>query len=63
MQISCEVEDTKIIEEGLKIILNLSKFQQIGSLIDYYESESYSLNELVESERKELKLILKAEFT
>ena len=63
MQITCENEDTKIIEDGLKIILNLSKFQESGSLIDFYESESYSLNELIEPEKKELKSILKAEFT
>jgi len=62
MQISCEIEDTKIIEDGLKIILNLSKFQEGGSLVDSYESESYSVNELIEPEKKILESILKAEF-
>ena len=62
MQISCEIADTKVIEEGLKIILNLSKFHENGSLIDLYEFESYSLNELIEPEKRILKSILKAEF-
>ncbi len=62
MQISCEIEDTKIIEDGLKIILDLSKFQEGGSLVDSYESESYSLNELIEPEKKILESILKTEF-
>ena len=62
MQLSYEIEDTKIIEDGLKIILNLSKFQEGGRLVDSYESESYSLNDLIESEKKILVSILKAEF-
>lgn len=62
MQISWEIKDPKIIEDGLKIILNLSNFQQCGSLIDDYESESYSKDDLTEPDKKIFKSILEAEF-
>ncbi|MFW9999119.1 MAG: hypothetical protein ACFE9Q_07115 [Candidatus Hodarchaeota archaeon] len=58
-----EFEDKKIVEEGLKIIINLSKFKQCGALLDSYERESYSIDELPESDKTLLGSILKEEFT
>jgi hypothetical protein len=61
MQASYELED-KNIEEGLKIIVNLSKFRECGILLDSYELNSYPINQLIESEKALLESILKAEF-
>ncbi|UCD02042.1 MAG: hypothetical protein JSV23_03195 [Promethearchaeota archaeon] len=63
MQVSDELEDKKILEEGLKIIINLCRFKECGDLLDSYEIESHSLGELAESEKTLLGSILKAEFT
>ncbi|MFX1569973.1 MAG: hypothetical protein ACFFCV_16585 [Promethearchaeota archaeon] len=63
MQASHEFEDQKIVEEGLKIIINLYKFKECGELLDFYELESQTINELPESEKILLGSILKAEFT
>ncbi len=63
MRASDEFEDQKIVEEGLKIIINLCRFKECGELLDSYELESQSLNELPETEKILLGSILKAEFT
>ncbi|UCC18242.1 MAG: hypothetical protein JSV62_08990 [Promethearchaeota archaeon] len=55
-------EDKNIIEEGLKIIVNLSRFKECGALLDYYEKESLSINDLAVTEKTLLGSILKAEF-
>ena len=57
-----EIENKCILEEGLKIIINLCKFSERGYLHDPYESESYSINDILESDKDVLVLILKAEF-
>ncbi len=62
MNASDEFRDTQIIEEGLKIIINLSNFKDCGALLDSYEKESHSINELAEPEKTLLGSILKAEF-
>jgi hypothetical protein len=54
--------DKKIVEEGLKIIINLYKFKECGALYDCYEIDSHAINELAESEKTLLGSILKAEF-
>ena len=63
MQNSVEFEDKNIVEEGLKIIINLCKFKECGDLLDSYEQESYPVNHLIESEKILLNSILQAEFT
>lgn len=63
MQVSYETENKKIIEDGLKIILNLCNFNECGDLMDSYESESHSVTELMESEKNICKSILLAEFS
>ncbi len=63
MQVSNEMENQEIIEDGLKIILNLSELKKCGELLDSYEIDSFSINELIEPEKKELMSILKLEFT
>jgi hypothetical protein len=55
--------DRNIVEEGLKIIINLYKFKECGALFDCYETESHPIYELAESEKTLLGSILKAEFT
>lgn len=62
MQNSVEFEDQNIVEEGLKIIINLCKFKDCGDLLDSYEQESYPVNQLIESEKTLLNSILQAEF-
>lgn len=62
MNSSNELVDKKIIEEGLKIIINLYNFKECGALSDCYEIGSYTINELAESEKTLLGSILKAEF-
>ncbi|MFX1418536.1 MAG: hypothetical protein ACFE9N_06420 [Promethearchaeota archaeon] len=57
-----EFEDKNIVEEGLKIIVNLSRFKECGALFDYYEKESLSINDLAVTEKTLLGSILKAEF-
>ncbi|MFW9990133.1 MAG: hypothetical protein ACFFC3_15930 [Candidatus Odinarchaeota archaeon] len=54
--------DKSIIEEGLKIIISLCRFNECGVLLDSYELESYPINQLIESEKKLIESILKAEF-
>ncbi|MHA2182367.1 MAG: hypothetical protein ACXAAH_13190 [Promethearchaeota archaeon] len=56
------IENTCILEEGLKIILDLCKFRERGYLHDPYKSESYSFNESMEPEKNLLVSILRAEF-
>jgi len=63
MHVSYKLEDTKILEEGLKIIVNLCRFKECGDLLDSYELESHSISELAEAEKNLLGSILKAEFT
>ena len=63
MHASNEFNDKKIVEEGLKIIINLCRFNECGELLDSYEAESHGINELQESEKTLLGSILKAEFT
>jgi hypothetical protein len=63
MNISQEFEDKQMVAEGLKMILNLCKFKECGELFDFYESDSYSVNELTKPEKSLLNSILKAEFT
>jgi len=63
MQISHEMENQEIIEDGLKIILNLSELKKCGELLDSYEKDSFPINKPIETEKKELKSILKLEFT
>ena len=60
---SDEIENKQIIAEGLKMILCLCNFRECGHLIDYYESESHSINDLTKSDRFLMESILKAEFT
>ena len=55
-------ENKCILEDGLKIILNLCKFRERGYLPDSYKSESYPVNELMEQDKDVLYSILKAEF-
>ena len=62
MKVSDEIENKHMIADGLKIILGLYKFKECGSLIDSYELESYSSNNLVELEKNIMDSILKAEF-
>ncbi|MFW9969264.1 MAG: hypothetical protein ACFFDF_03625 [Candidatus Odinarchaeota archaeon] len=62
MHTSDEITDNKIVEEGLKIIVNLYKFKECGALLDLYERESYPINELAEPEKTLLGSILMAEF-
>jgi len=63
MHTADEFRDTQIVEEGLKIIINLFRFKECGLLLDSYESESHPINELTETEKTLLGSILKAELT
>ena len=63
MQISNEDDNKKIIEKGLKIILNLCEFKECGNLLDSYEIESFDIRDLIESEKQVFDSILVAEFT
>ncbi len=63
MQISHEMENQEIVEDGLKIILNLSELKKCGELLDSYEKDSFPITELIEPEKKLLLSILKLEFT
>ncbi|MFX1596938.1 MAG: hypothetical protein ACFFBK_12845, partial [Promethearchaeota archaeon] len=51
MQASDDHENKSLIEEGLNIIINLCQFKECGSLMDNYDVESYSIDELAESEK------------
>ncbi|NVM38302.1 MAG: hypothetical protein HWN81_22095 [Candidatus Lokiarchaeota archaeon] len=62
MHNSDEFEDKAIVEEALKIIINLCRFKECGDLLDSYELESYPINQLIESEKTLLNSILKKEF-
>jgi hypothetical protein len=62
MHASDELENKDSVAEGLKIIVNLSKFKECGDLWDSYDVNSYPINELIESEKTLLESILKAEF-
>jgi hypothetical protein len=62
MRASIGIENNHILEEGLKIILNLCKFRECGYLQDSYKSESYSVNSLMEPDKIILESILRAEF-
>lgn len=63
MKASHEIDNKHLITEGLKMILNLCKFRENGELIDFYESESYSVDELGRSDKYILDSLLRAEFT
>jgi len=52
MQVSDGTKGKKILEEGLKIIINLCKFKECGYLLDSYEIESSPINMLLEPERE-----------
>jgi len=62
MQVPDGTENKKIIEEVLKNIINLCKFKECGRLLDSYEKESFSINELIEPEKEMFNSILQAEF-
>ena len=62
MHASDMLTDKKLIEEGLKIIINLYNFKECGALYDFYEIDSHCINDLAESEKTLLGSILKAEF-
>ncbi|MFX0037582.1 MAG: hypothetical protein ACFE9I_18330 [Candidatus Hermodarchaeota archaeon] len=62
MDISDDFENKTFIEEGLKVIIDLCKFKECGDLRDFYDVESYPVDELAESEKTLLESILKAEF-
>jgi hypothetical protein len=57
-----EIENKCMLEEGLKIILILCKFREGGYLYDPYKSESYSINNIMETDKHVLDSILRAEF-
>jgi len=61
MKVSDTIKNEHFIADGLKIILNLYKFKECGSLNDSYESESYPIDDLVEPDKELLVSILKAE--
>ena len=63
MHNSDEFIDNNIVEEGLKIIINLCRFKECGDLLDSYEQESNPVNQLIKSEKTLLNSILEAEFT
>ena len=63
MHLASETENKKIIEEGLKIIINLCKFKEGGKLLDSYEIESFPINHLPESEKMAFETLMRAEFT
>lgn len=62
MRNSSEFEDKIFVAEGLKIIINLCRFKECGDLLDSYEIESFPINQLIESEKNLLNLILEQEF-
>jgi len=62
MRASDGIENKCILQEGLKIIINLCKFRERGYLHDPYKSESYSINDLIEPDKLILDSILRAEF-
>jgi hypothetical protein len=62
MKASNGAENKCVLEDGLKIILNLCKFRENGYLQDSYKSESYSVNDLMEPDKILLESILRAEF-
>ena len=62
MKVSDDFENKALVEEGLKIIINLCQFKECGDLLDFYDVESHSIDELAESEKTLLESILKAEF-
>jgi hypothetical protein len=57
------IENKRILEEGLKVILILCKFRECGSLYDPYNLESYSIDDIIESDKIILDSIMMAEFT
>ncbi|MFX1325990.1 MAG: hypothetical protein ACFE8N_13635 [Promethearchaeota archaeon] len=63
MKMSYEIPNTQILEEGLKTIISLCKCRENGYLIDYYELESISVDNLTEPEKILLDSTLRAEFT
>jgi hypothetical protein len=62
MRASNGIENKRILEDGLKIILNLCKFRECDYLQDSYKSESYLVNDLMEPDKIILESILRAEF-
>ena len=62
MRASNGIENKCVLEDGLKIILNLCKFRERGHLHDPYKSESYSINVIMEPDKIILDSILRAEF-
>ena len=56
------MDNNVIIEEGLKIILQISNFKEQGYFFDSYESESYSSNTLLRPDKIIMESILKEEF-
>lgn len=56
-------KNNSILEEGLKIILTLCKFRDLGSLHDPYKSGSIPIHDITEHDKIILNSILIAEFT
>jgi hypothetical protein len=56
------IKNKCVLEDGLKIILNLCRFRECGNLHDPYKSESYSINDIMEQDKYVLDSILRAEF-
>lgn len=57
-----EIENKYVLEEGIKIILNLCKFRECRNLHDPYKSDSYLINDIMEQDKPILDSILRAEF-
>ncbi len=62
LKLMTEMDNNVIIEEGLKIILQISNFKEQGYFFDSYESESYSSNTLLRPDKILLESILTEEF-
>ncbi|MHA2283792.1 MAG: hypothetical protein ACXAC5_23355 [Promethearchaeota archaeon] len=56
------IENNSVLEEGLKIILILCKFREGGSLHDPYESGSYSIKDIMGTDKVIIDSILRTEF-
>ncbi len=62
LKLMTEMDNNVIIEEGLKIILQISNFKEHGYLFDSYESESFSSGTLIGPDKILMESILKEEF-
>jgi hypothetical protein len=57
-----DIKNKCVLEEGLKIILNLCQFKENGFLYDSFELNSYSIKDVMEQDKVILDPILRAEF-